>query len=198
MACAESQTQATPTKTDVFPARLEGSLYPNWAWKQDTRPKGSDLPRPYKTPKEDNRKVLTLEEELDAKSMFDPLVPGSQSSQPPNSQSSMAPDTTTEVAGPKTPPHFCKAPVYILPFDLALIGMPAVMSPITEGENTLLNLAPGSPVNNLAAAGIGHGTRGSGQSSCSNCPMSLGSPAHLVEHWDGPKDTGPSGHTSPI
>ena len=89
----------------------------------------------------------------------------------------MAPDTTTEVAGPKTPPHFCEVPVSILPFDLALIGMPAVMSPITEGENALLNLALGSPVNNLVAARIGHGTRGSGQSSCSDSPMSLGSPA---------------------
>ena len=89
----------------------------------------------------------------------------------------MVPDTTTEVAGPKTPPHFCEAPVSIPPFDLALIGMLAAMSPITEGENALLNLAPGSPVNSMAAAGIGNGTRGSGQSSCSNSPMSLGSQA---------------------
>ena len=174
---AERQAWAMPMKTDILPAQLESSLYTNWAWKQDTRPKGSDLPQPYKTPREDDRKALTLEEELDAKSVFDPLVSGSQSSQPLNSQSSTAPDTTTEMAGPKTLPHFCEAPVSILPFDLALIGMPAAMSLVTEGENALLNLAPGSPVNNMAVAEIGCGTRGSGKSSCSNSPMSLGSPA---------------------
>ena len=119
---AERQAWAMPMKMDVLPVWLDSSLYPNGAWKQDTIPKGSDLPRPYKTPREDDRKALTLEEELDVKSVFDPLVSGSQSSQLLNFQSSTAPDTTTEMAGPKTPPHFCEAPVSILPFDLALIG----------------------------------------------------------------------------
>ena len=88
-------------------------------------------------------------------SVFDPLASGSQSSQLPSSQSSMAPDTTTEVVGPKTLPHFCEAPISIPPFDLALIGMLAEMSPVTEGENALLNLVSGSPMKNMAAARIG-------------------------------------------
>ena len=144
--------------------------------KQDTRPRGSDLPRPYKRPRGDDRKKLTLEEELDAGSVFDPLVPGSQSSQQSNSQSSVALDAATKVAGPKTPPHFSEVPVSVPPFDLSLIGIPAQMSPVTEGENALLNLAPGSPMMNMAAARIGRGVRGLGQSSCSDSPMSLGSP----------------------
>ena len=45
------------------------------------------------------------------------------------------------------------------------------------GENALLNLAPGSPVKSSVPPGIGHGARVSGQSSCSDSPMSLGSPA---------------------
>ena len=47
------------------------------------------------------------------------------------------------------------------------------MSPMTAGENALLNLAPGSPVKSSAPPGIGHGVRVSGQSSCSDSPMSL-------------------------
>ena len=119
-----------------------------------------------------------LEEELDAKSMFDPLFGlGSESSQPFGSQSSTSLDTTTGVAGPKTPPHFSETLPMIPPFDLALLGLPAPMSPVMVGENALLNLAPGSPVKSLAPPGIGHGARVSGQSSCSDSPMSLGSPA---------------------
>ena len=51
------------------------------------------------------------------------------------------------------------------------------MSPVTEGENALLNLALGSPVKSSVPPGISHGAKGSGWSSCSNSPMSLGSPA---------------------
>ena len=119
-----------------------------------------------------------LEEELDAKSVFDPLFGlGSQSSQPLDSQSSASPDTTMGVAGPKTLPHFSETSPTIPPFDLALLGLPAPMSPMTADENVLLNLAPGSPVKSLALPGIGHRVRVSGQSSCSDSPMSLGSPA---------------------
>ena len=89
----------------------------------------------------------------------------------------MVPDTTTEVAGPKTLPHFCKAPVSIPPFDLPLIGMPAEMSPVMEGENTLLNLALLSPMKNMASAEISRGARALVWSSCSDSPISLGSPA---------------------
>ena len=51
------------------------------------------------------------------------------------------------------------------------------MSPITEQENALLNLAPGSPVTCTAPPGLGRGKGGSGHSSCSGSPMSLGFPA---------------------
>ena len=51
------------------------------------------------------------------------------------------------------------------------------MSPITDQENALLNLAPGSPVTRAAPPGLGQGKGGSGRSSCSGSPMLLGSPA---------------------
>ena len=86
-------------------------------------------------------------------------------------------DTTMSVAGPKTPPHFSEASATIPSFDLALLGLPAPMSPVTAGENALLNLASGSPVKRSAPPGISCGARGSGLSSCSDSPMSMGSPA---------------------
>ena len=49
------------------------------------------------------------------------------------------------------------------------------MSPITDQENALLNLAPGSPVTHAAPPGLGRGKGGSGHSSCFGSPMSLGS-----------------------
>ena len=101
-----------------------------------------------------------LEEELDAKSVLDPLFGlGSQSSQPLGSQSSTLPDTTTGAAGPKTLLHFSETLPTIPPFDLALLGLPAPMSPITAGENALLSLVPGLPVKSSAPPGIGHGAR---------------------------------------
>ena len=39
------------------------------------------------------------------------------------------------------------------------------------------HVTPGSPVKSLAPPGIGRGARGSGLSSCSDSPMSMGSPA---------------------
>ena len=124
-----------PTSLDATSARLETALYPNWVQKRETKPRGSNLPRPYKTPKEDTSRGLLLEEELDANFVFDPLAFGSQSSQPSDSQPSLMPDDTTGVAGPKTLPHFCEVSATILPFDLTLLGMPAPMSPMKEGEN---------------------------------------------------------------
>ena len=119
-----------------------------------------------------------LEEELDTISVFDPLLGlGSQSSQPLGSQSSASPDITMGVAGPKTPPHFSDTSPTIPPFDLALLGLPALMSPVTVGENALLCLAPGSPIKSSAPPGIDHGARVLGWSYCSDSPMSLGSPA---------------------
>ena len=50
------------------------------------------------------------------------------------------------------------------------------MSPITDQENALLNIAPGSPVRRAAPPGLDQGQGGSGRSSCSDSPMLLGSP----------------------
>ena len=49
------------------------------------------------------------------------------------------------------------------------------MSPITDQENALLNVAPGSPVRRATPPGLDRGQGGSGRSSCSDSPMSLGS-----------------------
>ena len=167
-----------PMNPDVASSLSQADLYPNWVQAPITKPRGSDQPRLYRMPRQEADQDCTLEEELDAKSVFDPLFGlGSQSSQPLGSQSSASLDTTTGVAGPKTPPHFSDTSPTIPPFDLALLGLPAPMSPVTAGKNALLGLAPRLPVKSLALPGIGRGVRVSGQSSCSDSPMSLGSPA---------------------
>ena len=173
----ERQAWAMPTNPDAAPVRSQATLYPTWVWTWVTKPQGSDPPRPYRTPRQDADRDFLLEEELGTNSVFDPLALGSQSSQPSGSQPSSSPDTTMSAAGPKIPPHFSEASPTIPPFDLALLGLPAPMSPMTVGENALLNMAPGSPVKSSAPPGIGHGARGSGLSSCSDSPMSMGSPA---------------------
>ena len=177
VALMERQAWAMPMNPDAAPARSQATLYPNWVWAPVTKPQGSDPPRPYRTPRKDADRDLLLEEELGANSVFDPLALGSQSSQPSGSQPSSSPDTTIGTAGPKTLLHFCEASAMIPPFNLALIGLPAPMSPMIEGENALLNLVPGSPVKSLAPPVVSCGARGSGWSSCSDSPMSLGSPA---------------------
>ena len=110
-------------------------------------------------PREDAGGRLTLEEELDASSMFDPL----QSSQ--------------GAEGPQMPPHYSETPICIPQFNIAKVGVLPKMSPVTDQENALLNLAPGSPVTRATPPGLGRGKSGSGHSSCSGSPMSLGSPA---------------------
>ena len=71
--------------------------------------------------------------------------------------------------------HYSETPTYIPQFDLAKVGMLPKMSPIMDQENALLNLAQGSPVMRAAPPGLGQGKGGSGRSSCSGSPMSLGS-----------------------
>ena len=87
-------------------------------------------------PREGAGRCLTLEEELDASSIFDPL----QSSQ--------------GAEGPRTPPHYSETPTTILPFDIAKVGMLPKMSPITDQENALLNIAQGSPVRRAVPPGL--------------------------------------------
>ena len=110
-------------------------------------------------PREDTGGCLTPEEELDAPSVFDPL----QSSQ--------------GAEGPQTLPHYSETLAYIPQFNIARVGVLPKMSPITDQENALLNLAPGSPLTRATPPGLGRGKGGSGHSSCSGSPMSLGSPA---------------------
>ena len=95
------------------------------------------MPQPYRTPREDTGGCLTLEEELDASSVFDPL----QSSQ--------------GAEGPQTPPHYSETPTYIPQFNIAKVGMLPKMSPIMDQKNALLNLATGSPVMHAAPPGLG-------------------------------------------
>ena len=79
--------------------------------------------------------------------------------------------------GPQMLPHYSETPTYIPPFNIAKVGVLPKMSPIMDQENALLNLAPGSPVTCATPPGLGRGKGGSGHSSCSGSPMSLGSPA---------------------
>ena len=118
-----------------------------------------DTPQPYRTPREDTGGHLTLEEELDASSVFDPL------------------QLSQEAEGPRTPPHYSETPTHIPQFHIAKVGVLTKMSPITDQENALLNIAPGSPVTRAAPPGLDRGQGGLGRSSCSDSPMSLGSPA---------------------
>ena len=130
-------------------------------------------------PKEDAGDGLTLEEELDAASVFNPLKPDSQLSQP-DTQGCSALDSTLGVEGLRTLLHYSKAPALIPPFDLAQVGILPKMSPITDRENELLNLAPGSPITRTTPPGLNQDRNRSERSSYSRSPMSLGSPAGTV------------------
>ena len=157
---AERQARTVPTNPDLAPLSSQAALYPNWVRAPVTKPQGGNQPRPYRMPRQEADRNFVLEEELDTKSVFDPLLGlGSQSSQLLDSQSSASPDTTMGAAGPKTLPHFSETLPTIPPFDVALLGLPAPMLPVMAGENALLNLAPGLPVKSLASPGIGHGAR---------------------------------------
>ena len=157
--CMERQASAMPRKDGVSSTSMSATLYPNWVLSWAGKRTSPDTPQPYRTPREDAGRHLTLEEELDASSVFDPL----QSSQ--------------GAEGPQTLPHYSETPIYILQFDIAKVGVLPKMSPITDQENALLNLALGSPVTRATPPGLGRGKGGSGHSSCSGSPMSLGSPA---------------------
>ena len=154
-------------------------LYPNWVVRHKTKPTGSDAPRCYRAPKEDAYQNLTLDAELDAASMFDPLQLTSQSSQP-DAQHCSTPNSPLGAEGPRTLPHYSDTPAIVPPFDLAQVGILPKMSPVTEQENELLNLAPGSPVMRTAPPGLTQAHSTLERSSCSGSPMSLGSPTGTV------------------
>ena len=153
----EKQAGATPRKDGMSSTSMSATLYPVWVLSRAGKHTRPDMPQPYRTPREDAGRQLTLEEEVDACSVFDPL----QSSQ--------------GAEGPQTLPHYSETPIYIPQFNIAKVGMLPKMSTIMDQENALLNLAPGSPVTCTTPPGLGQGKGGSGHSSCSCSPMSLGS-----------------------
>ena len=156
---AERQAGATPRKDSVSSTSMSTTLYPDWVLSRAGKRTSPDTPQPYQTPRGGTGGRLTLGEELDASSVFDPL----QSSQ--------------GVEGPQMLPHYSETLTPIPQFDIAKVGVLPKMSPITDQENALLNIAPGSPVMRATPPGLDRGQGGSGHSSCSDSPMSLGSPA---------------------
>ena len=136
VACAERQASTTPRKDGVSSTSMSTTLYPDWVLSRAGKRSSPDTPQPYRTPREGTGGRLTLEEELDASSIFDPL----QSSQ--------------GAEGPRTLPHYSETPTTIPSFDIAKVGMLPRMSPIMEQENALLNVAPGSPVRRAAPPGL--------------------------------------------
>ena len=127
----ERQASAMPTKVDVSSTNTGVPLYPNWIVRNKTKPAGRDAPRLYRVPKEDASDGLMLEEELDAASVFDPLKPDFQSSQP-DTQGCSASDSTLGAEGLRMLPHYSEAPAVIPPFDLARVGILPKMSPIMD------------------------------------------------------------------
>ena len=154
---AERQASAMPRKDGMSSTSMSATLYPDWVLSRAGRCTSPDMPQPYQTPREDASGCLTLEEELDASSVFDPL------------------QLSQGAEGPQMAPHYSETPTYIPQFDIAKVGMLPKMSPITDQENEILNLTPGSPVMRATPPGLGQGKGGSGRSSCSGSPMSLGS-----------------------
>ena len=151
------QAGAMPRRDGVSSTSMSTTLYPDWVLSRAGKRMSPDTPQPYRMPREGASRRLTLEEELDASSVFDPL------------QLSQGAD------GPRTPPNYSETPTLILQFNIAKVGVLPRMLPITDQENTLLNVAPGSPVTCAAPPGLDRGQGGSGHSSCSDSPMSLGS-----------------------
>ena len=70
---AERQASATPRKDDVSSTSMNATLYPDWVLSRAGKRSSPDTPQPYRTPREGAGRRLTLEEELDASSVFDPL-----------------------------------------------------------------------------------------------------------------------------
>ena len=72
VAHAERQAGTMPRKDSMSSTSMSATLYPDWVLSQAGRRTSPDTPQPYQTPREDASRCLTLEEELDASSMFDP------------------------------------------------------------------------------------------------------------------------------
>ena len=92
---AERQAGTVPRKDDMSSTSMSATLFPDWVLSRAGKRSSPDTPQPYQTPREGAGGRLTLEEELDASSVFDPL----QSSQ--------------GAEGPRTPPHCSETPTTI-------------------------------------------------------------------------------------
>ena len=90
-------------------------------------------------------------------------------------------DTTDSsgVEGPRTPLHYSDVSLTVPPFNLAQLGILPKMLPVTEQENDLLNMAPGSPIKHVAPPGLSQSHNRSERSSYSRSPMSIGSPVGM-------------------
>ena len=73
VAHAERQASATLRKDDMSSTSMSANLYPDWVLSRAGKHSSPDMPQPYQTPREGTGRRLTLEEELDASSVFDPL-----------------------------------------------------------------------------------------------------------------------------
>ena len=118
MAHAERQAGTTPRKIDVSSTSMSTTLYPDWVLSRAGKRLSPDMPQPYRTPREGASRRLTLEEELDASSVFDPL----QSSQ--------------GAEGPRTPLHYSETPTTILLFNIVKVGVTQDVAYHGPGECT--------------------------------------------------------------
>ena len=168
-----------PTKVDVSSTNAGVPIYPNWNMRDKTKPVGHDAHRPYQIPKEDAGDGLMLEEELDAASVFNPLKTDSQLSQL-DTQGCSASDSTLGADGLRTPPHYSEVPAVIQSFDLSRVRVLPKMSPVTDREDELLNLVPGSPISHTTPLGLNRGRSRSEHGSYSGSPMSIGSPVGMA------------------
>ena len=66
----ERQAGATPRKDGMSSTSMSATLYLDWVLSRADRRTSPDTPQPYRTPREDTGGCLTLEEELDASSVF--------------------------------------------------------------------------------------------------------------------------------
>ena len=136
---AERQAGTMPKKDGMSSTSMSTTLYPDWVLSRAGKHTSPDTPQPYRKPREGAGGRLTLEEELDASSVFDPL----QSSQ--------------GAEGPQMPPHYSETLTPLPQFDIAKVGVLPRMSPITDQENALLNVTPGSPVRHATPPGLYRG-----------------------------------------
>ena len=160
---AERQASTMPRKDGMSSTSMSTTLYPDWVLSRAGKRTSPDTPQPYRMPRE----VVDTSPwrgELDVSSMFNPLQP-SQGAE-----------------GPQTLPHYSKTPTTTPQFDIAKVGMLPRMSPITDQENALLNITPGSPVRCATPPGLDRGQGGSGRSSCSDSPCRWG-PRCLDPAW---------------